>query len=131
MITATLTRPTGMAAVQSCDRKIFLLEQVDIGSLPPPRPRTISLEPISKRSKRRKAAPVDRTSIISDGGETIVSDRDSTRAVENSTEGSVAAEDHHSHHDNLATPRSPTHPTHHTCRLLDRLLLTQVALPID
>ncbi|RXG47973.1 hypothetical protein VDGE_04399 [Verticillium dahliae] len=54
MITATLTRPTTIAPTTTCDRKISLVEKIDIGLLPRPRPRTIYLEPISKKSRRRK-----------------------------------------------------------------------------
>ncbi|CAG9938380.1 unnamed protein product [Clonostachys rosea f. rosea IK726] len=55
LIMATLTRPTSMAATTSCDRKVTLVEKVDIGLLAPPRPKTIFLEPISKRVKTRKS----------------------------------------------------------------------------
>lgn len=54
MITATITRPTSIAAASSCDQKIALVETVDIGPLSTPKPRTISLEPISRRPKRKK-----------------------------------------------------------------------------
>jgi len=54
MITATITRPTSIAAASSCDQKISLVETVDIGPLSAPKPRTISLEPISRRPKRKK-----------------------------------------------------------------------------
>ncbi|KAG0650619.1 pH-response regulator palF RIM8 [Hyphodiscus hymeniophilus] len=65
MITSTITRPTSIAATSSCDQKISLVETVDIGPMKPPRPRTISLEPISRRSRMRKTvktkegSPVD------------------------------------------------------------------------
>lgn len=55
MITSTITRPTSIAATSTCDQKVSLVETVDIGPLSPPKPRTISLEPITKRSKRKKA----------------------------------------------------------------------------
>lgn len=54
MITSTVTRPTSIAPTSSCDQKISLVETVDIGPMTSPRPRTISLEPISRRSRRRK-----------------------------------------------------------------------------
>jgi len=54
MITSTITRPTSIAATSSCDQKVSLVETVDIGPLTPPKPRTISLEPISRRSRRKK-----------------------------------------------------------------------------
>ncbi|CAK7216144.1 ph-response sensor protein [Sporothrix bragantina] len=58
VVTATLTRPTTVAPIQSCDRRVYLVDPVDIGAVPKPRPRTISLEPISKRSKKRKIVVV-------------------------------------------------------------------------
>ncbi|CAK7204440.1 ph-response sensor protein [Sporothrix eucalyptigena] len=58
VVTATLTRPTTVAPIQSCDRRVYLVDPVDIGTVPKPRPRTISLEPISKRSKKRKIVVV-------------------------------------------------------------------------
>lgn len=54
MITSTITRPTSIAASSSCDQKVSLVETVDIGPLTAPKPRTISLEPISRRSRRKK-----------------------------------------------------------------------------
>ncbi|CAK7270646.1 ph-response sensor protein [Sporothrix epigloea] len=54
VVTATLTRPTTVAPIQSCDRRVLFVEAVDIGAVPKPRPRMISLEPISKRSRKRK-----------------------------------------------------------------------------
>ncbi|EPE27701.1 E set [Glarea lozoyensis ATCC 20868] len=54
LITATVTRPTSIAATSSCDQKINLVETVDIGPMMAPKPRTISLEPIARRPRRRK-----------------------------------------------------------------------------
>jgi hypothetical protein len=54
LITATVTRPTSIAATSSYDQKINLIETVDIGPMQAPKPRTISLEPIARRSRRRK-----------------------------------------------------------------------------
>lgn len=54
MITATITRPTSINTTSSCDQKISFVEKVDIGPMGPPKPRTISLEPISRRPKRKK-----------------------------------------------------------------------------
>jgi arrestin-related trafficking adapter 9 len=56
MITATITRPTSIAAASSCVQKLSLVETVDIGLMRPPKPRTISLQPISKRARIRRAA---------------------------------------------------------------------------
>ncbi|TVY83453.1 pH-response regulator protein [Lachnellula suecica] len=55
MITATITRPTSIATTSSCDQKLALVESVDIGPMSAPKPRTISLEPISRRPRRKKA----------------------------------------------------------------------------
>ncbi|KAL7789427.1 hypothetical protein V8C37DRAFT_411282 [Trichoderma ceciliae] len=56
MVTATLTRPVSMAATMSCERKVMLAERIDVGLLPPPQPRTIFLEPISKKTKKKKSS---------------------------------------------------------------------------
>ncbi|KAF4445420.1 hypothetical protein F53441_10870 [Fusarium austroafricanum] len=61
MVTATLTRPTSIAPTSSCERKVMLVENVDVGLLPTPRPRTIFLEPISKRNRRRKSMVLDKS----------------------------------------------------------------------
>ncbi|GAB7345398.1 hypothetical protein MBLNU457_3739t1 [Dothideomycetes sp. NU457] len=60
MITATMTRPTSMAPVIFHDQKINFVEKIDISRLLPPKPRTITLEPLVRRhraktsSKRRR-----------------------------------------------------------------------------
>ncbi|KAH6608714.1 ph-response regulator palf rim8 [Trichoderma cornu-damae] len=56
MVTATLTRPVSMAATMTCERKVMLAERIDVGLLPPPQPRTIFLEPISKKARRKKSS---------------------------------------------------------------------------
>ncbi|KAM0275558.1 hypothetical protein ACHAPA_000422 [Fusarium lateritium] len=61
MVTATLTRPTSIAPTSSCERKVMLVENVDVGLLQIPRPRTIFLEPISKRNRRRKSMVLDKS----------------------------------------------------------------------
>ncbi|OAQ91891.1 pH-response regulator protein palF/RIM8 [Purpureocillium lilacinum] len=86
MITATLTRPTTIAPTTTCDRRVTLSQLIDIGLLPPPRPRAIFLEPISKRSRRKKAAAVEKsTSTISEVND-VASEADSV-------DRSVAADD--------------------------------------
>lgn len=64
MITSTITRPTSIAATSSCDQKISLVETVDIGPMNPPRPRTISLEPISRRPRRKKTVKTKEGSAV-------------------------------------------------------------------
>jgi arrestin-related trafficking adapter 9 len=98
-----------MNAITTCDRKIELVEQVDVGTLPAPRPRTIYLQPISKRSKKKR--PTGSTvsergnTRTADGAGESSSDFDSTRAVETSTEGSLVADD--TNQDAHQNPRSP------------------------
>ncbi|EDN11407.1 pH-response regulator protein PalF [Histoplasma capsulatum] len=53
MLTSTLTRPTTISPTISCDKRIMLLETIDIAPLPVPKARIISLEPIIRRSKAR------------------------------------------------------------------------------
>ncbi|GAB7358272.1 hypothetical protein MBLNU230_g0422t1 [Neophaeotheca triangularis] len=78
MVTATVTRPTTMSPTMRTDCKVYFVERIDIGPLVPPNPRTITLEPISRRSKakhqaKRLVEPTER--------------RD--RRTESSSEGSV------------------------------------------
>ena len=61
MITATLTRPTTMNPTISHDQRLFLCERIDIANLLPPKPRTITLEPVSRRVRPR-ASPRKPTS---------------------------------------------------------------------
>ena len=83
---------------------------MDVGFLPAPRPRTIYLQPISKKSRKKKQLAYTTSekadSIVADTAETS-SELDSTRAVENSNDGSSPPDEagqdvHHS-------PRSPVH----------------------
>lgn len=64
MITATLTRPTAIAPTMTCDKRVMLVEKIDVGHLPPPRSRTIFLEPISRRKPRKKSAVLDKPPVI-------------------------------------------------------------------
>lgn len=62
VITSTLTRPTTIAPTMSCHRRITVLEDLDIAPIPAPKPRVVSLQPISKRPRprpRRKASAGD------------------------------------------------------------------------
>ncbi|KAF3768994.1 hypothetical protein M406DRAFT_250287 [Cryphonectria parasitica EP155] len=112
-ITATLTRPNAMSPTATCERKVDLVQQVDVGPLLPPQPRTIYLEPISKKAKRKKptASTVSERQQNNPGYENgpaeTSSDLDSTRAVESSTDGSNGAEE--ASQDVQQNPRSPVH----------------------
>ncbi|ROT37400.1 hypothetical protein SODALDRAFT_340699 [Sodiomyces alkalinus F11] len=77
MITATMTRPTSINATTTCERKIALIEKIDIGLLPRPRPKMIYVEPISKKSRRRKQAAGQERPPISSDVTDQGSDRDS------------------------------------------------------
>lgn len=50
MLTSTLTRPTTIAPIAKCERKIQLVEAVDIAAYPRPKPRVVSMETLSRRS---------------------------------------------------------------------------------
>ncbi|POS86039.1 hypothetical protein EPUL_003651, partial [Erysiphe pulchra] len=56
LITATITRPTSINATSSCDRKISLVEKVDIGPILPPKPRIVCLTPIIRKKIRSRAS---------------------------------------------------------------------------
>ena len=56
MITATMTRPTTISPTMTCDRKVYFVERIDISPLFPPKSRTITLEPISRRSRAKTQA---------------------------------------------------------------------------
>ena len=56
MITATLTRPTTISPTIFCDRKVYFVERIDISPLYPPKPRTITLAPVSRRTRARDQA---------------------------------------------------------------------------
>ncbi|KAK3495663.1 hypothetical protein B0T13DRAFT_436297 [Neurospora crassa] len=96
MITATLTRPTSVAPTTSCERKIYLMEQLDVGPLAPPKAQTVDLRPISKRAKKKRPAGGDRRSVISserlsaDVPAESLSDGDSAKINDTSTEGSLS-----------------------------------------
>ncbi|KAF2441137.1 hypothetical protein P171DRAFT_90348 [Karstenula rhodostoma CBS 690.94] len=53
MLTASLTKPTTISPVSSCDTKVHFMDVIDVASIPEPKPRAISLEPISKRGRAR------------------------------------------------------------------------------
>jgi len=111
MITATLTRPTSISPTTSCERKIYLVEKVDIGPIAVPRPRTIYLEPISKRPKKKKpGGPEKEPGSAASGTPEPASDMDSTRANENSTEGSLSVVGEDSGQDCVVGHRRSTVP---------------------
>ncbi|KAL1304593.1 hypothetical protein AAFC00_003562 [Neodothiora populina] len=56
LMTATLTRPTTMNPTITHDQRLFLCERIDIADLLPPKSRTITLEPVTRKSKPRGVA---------------------------------------------------------------------------
>lgn len=56
MLTSTLTRPTTISPTTSCDVKVALRDSIDIAPIAEPKPRVISLEPISRRTRRSPRA---------------------------------------------------------------------------
>src|SRR5690242_13246549 len=53
MLTSTLTRPTTMSPTTTCDVKITLRDVIDVAPVAEPKPRVISLEPISRRTRTK------------------------------------------------------------------------------
>ncbi|KAJ4984660.1 ph response protein [Stagonosporopsis vannaccii] len=53
MLTSTLTRPTTMSPTTTCDVKVTLRDVIDVAPVAEPKPRVISLEPISRRTRTK------------------------------------------------------------------------------
>ena len=53
MLTSTITKPTTISPTAQCHSKIRFIESIDIARLKPPKPRTVSLEAIHKKSRSR------------------------------------------------------------------------------
>ncbi|KAK7536738.1 hypothetical protein IWX49DRAFT_593719 [Phyllosticta citricarpa] len=53
MLTSTMTRPTTIMPTATCDRKVYLIEAIDIAPLLQPKPRVVTLERVSRRSKTK------------------------------------------------------------------------------
>ncbi|PVH97803.1 hypothetical protein DM02DRAFT_67813 [Periconia macrospinosa] len=61
MLTATLTRPTTISPTTSDNKKVHFVDVIDVAPIPEPKPRIISLEPISRRTRTkpsRKKPPI-------------------------------------------------------------------------
>ncbi|CAK4014442.1 pH-response regulator palF RIM8 [Lecanosticta acicola] len=54
LVTATLTRPTTISPTIQCDHKVYFVERIDISHLYPPKARTITLEPLTRRTARAR-----------------------------------------------------------------------------
>ncbi|KAL5347072.1 ph-response sensor protein [Pseudogymnoascus australis] len=102
MIRSTLTRPTSIAATSTCERKISLVETVDIGPLSVPKPRTISLEPIAKNSRKHIRSAVRADQAATESGNS---------AAQPKPTDSAAAEESASQRPSTSNPpSSPTSP---------------------
>ena len=53
MLTSTLTRPTTMSPTTTCDVKVTLRDVIDVAPIAEPKPRVISLEPVSRRTRNK------------------------------------------------------------------------------
>lgn len=75
MLTSTLTRPTPMSPTTTCDSKVYLHDAIDIAPIQEPKPRVISLEPISRRARpktnvrKRPATITEGAQVGKDGSE--------------------------------------------------------------
>ncbi|KAK3111776.1 ph-response sensor protein [Teratosphaeriaceae sp. CCFEE 6253] len=56
MVTTTMTRPTTMSPTMNYDHKVYLVERIDISPIFPPKPRTITLEPLLRRTRAKQQA---------------------------------------------------------------------------
>ncbi|GAO14410.1 hypothetical protein UVI_02055330 [Ustilaginoidea virens] len=86
-----------------------IVERIDVGLLSPPRPRTIFLEPISKRARRKKAAPTEKPSASGTPHEItdLASEADSSVVTEDSARG----ENTNNHHQTPGDARGGTVPS--------------------
>ena len=113
LVTATLTRPTTMSPTMTTDHDVFFVERIDISSLEPPKSRTITLEPVSRRSRAKTQARklVDQSERRSRKSDSNKTTSDPPRPSEGSSEPSAQASGQAltpSEQANQTTPASPT-----------------------
>ncbi|KAH9221614.1 hypothetical protein DL95DRAFT_402947 [Leptodontidium sp. 2 PMI_412] len=106
LITATITRPTSITATSSCDQKLSLVETVDIGPMVPPKPQKISLEPISRRVRKRRTVKNKENGSPENTEVGTGSGSDATRAVASPLPDDSASQ-RGSVDQQIASPRSP------------------------
>lgn len=113
MIRSTITRPTSIAATSSCDTKISLIETIDIGPLHAPKPRVISLEPISKRHKKatksKTKSDLDNPDIEDHAGTTT-----QPSSVKSPVQGEPGSPSIQGSGDRAESPRSPVNSDGHS-----------------
>ncbi|KAF2266340.1 hypothetical protein CC78DRAFT_459377 [Lojkania enalia] len=99
MLTCTLTRPTTISPITSCDTKVYLMDVIDIAPVPEPKPRVISLEPISRRARTKSVRRRPTITEIKHGSDNTDSTRNgrvselNSVAEESDTPGSPAPSD--------------------------------------
>jgi hypothetical protein len=89
MLTATLTRPTTISPTSSCETPVSLMDVVDIAPIPEPKPRVISLEPISRRARTKTAR---KRPMAQDAGQKAPEGSEATKTGRVSDLNSVAGE---------------------------------------
>ena len=67
MLTSTLTRPTTISPTTSTDTKVYLMDTIDVAAIPEPKPRIISLEPISRRTRPKTSRKRPNTTEVPQG----------------------------------------------------------------
>lgn len=67
MLTSTMTRPTTIMPTATCDRKVYLIESLDIAPLVRPKPRIVTLERLSRRSRAKTRVKKNSTGDPSNG----------------------------------------------------------------
>ncbi|GAB7357452.1 hypothetical protein MBLNU459_g8374t1 [Dothideomycetes sp. NU459] len=77
MITATLTRPTTISPVLSYDQRLFYVERIDIARLLPPKSRTITLEPVTRKARTKAKRVVNSDNKLAPSSSASVTTRDS------------------------------------------------------
>lgn len=121
LVTATLTRPTTMSPTTTTDHEVFFVEKIDIASLEPPKPRTITLEPVSRRTRAKTHARklVDQSERRSRKGDSNKTPSDPPRQSEGSSEPSSQATGQ-SAQDDRGDPANPVSPTRSEVSLATR-----------
>lgn len=57
VLLATFTRPTTISPTFNCEKKVYFIEAIDVAQSRTPKPRTITLRPLTKRNKSKSHVP--------------------------------------------------------------------------
>ena len=63
MLSSTITKPTTISPTAQCHYKIKVVESINIAPLPAPKPRTVSLEAVPKKSKPKRPVKDTQTGV--------------------------------------------------------------------